>query len=30
MAADPRVDLVFSHNMPRYEATGVDPNDYAN
>ena len=27
MAADSRVDLVFSHNMPRYEATGIDPND---
>ena len=27
MATDPRVDLVFSHNMPRYEATGIDPND---
>ena len=27
MATDPRVNLVFSHNMPRYEATGVDPND---
>ena len=27
MATDSRVDLVFSHNMPRYEATGIDPND---
>ena len=27
MATDPRVDLVFSHNTPRYEGTGVDPND---
>ena len=27
MATDPRVDLAFSHNMPRYEATGIDPND---
>jgi hypothetical protein len=27
MATDPRADLAFSHNMPRYEATGVDPND---
>ena len=27
MASDPRVDLMFSHNRPRYEATGVDPND---
>lgn len=24
---DPRVDLVFSHNLARYVATGVDPND---
>lgn len=27
MANDPRVDSAFSHNLPRYEATGVDPND---
>jgi 2,6-dihydroxypseudooxynicotine hydrolase len=27
MARDPQVDLVFSHNTPRYLATGVDPND---
>jgi hypothetical protein len=27
MARDPQVDLVFSHNLPRYVATGVDPND---
>jgi 2,6-dihydroxypseudooxynicotine hydrolase len=27
MARDPQVDLVFSHFLPRYEATGVDPND---
>ena len=27
MATDPRVDLAFFHNMPRYEATGIDPND---
>ena len=24
---DPQVDLVFSHNLPRYLAIGVDPND---
>jgi 2,6-dihydroxypseudooxynicotine hydrolase len=24
---DPQVDLIFSHFIPRYEATGVDPND---
>jgi 2,6-dihydroxypseudooxynicotine hydrolase len=27
MTRDPRVDLVFSHNLARYVATGVDPND---
>ena len=27
VARDPRVDLIFSHFMPRYTATGVDPND---
>ena len=27
MATDPQVDLIFSHFIPRYEATGVDPND---
>lgn len=27
MTDDPRVELAFSHNYPRYEATGVDPND---
>ena len=27
MARDPRVDLVFAHNLARYVATGVDPND---
>jgi alpha-beta hydrolase superfamily lysophospholipase len=27
MTADPQVDLIFSHFIPRYEATGVDPND---
>jgi dienelactone hydrolase len=27
MALDPTVALVFSHNTPRYLATGVDPND---
>jgi 2,6-dihydroxypseudooxynicotine hydrolase len=27
MTRDPRVDLVFSHNLPRYIAIGVDPND---
>jgi alpha-beta hydrolase superfamily lysophospholipase len=27
MAHDPTVALVFSHNTPRYLATGVDPND---
>jgi dienelactone hydrolase len=27
MASDPQVGLTFSHNLPRYEATGVDPND---
>lgn len=24
---DPQVDLIFAHFTPRYEATGVDPND---
>jgi len=27
MTFDPQVDLIFSHFIPRYEATGVDPND---
>lgn len=27
MAFDPQVDLIFSHFIPRYEATGIDPND---
>ena len=27
MARDPQVELIFSHFIPRYEATGVDPND---
>lgn len=27
MDRDPQVDLIFSHFIPRYEATGVDPND---
>src|ERR1700745_362038 len=27
MARDPGVDLVFAHNLARYVATGVDPND---
>jgi alpha-beta hydrolase superfamily lysophospholipase len=27
MTPDPQVDLIFSHFIPRYEATGVDPND---
>jgi dipeptidyl aminopeptidase/acylaminoacyl peptidase len=27
MTTDPQVDLIFSHFIPRYEATGVDPND---
>ena len=27
MTRDPQVDLIFSHFIPRYEATGVDPND---
>ncbi|HZS55965.1 MAG TPA: alpha/beta fold hydrolase [Bryobacteraceae bacterium] len=27
MASDPQVALTFSHNLPRYEAIGVDPND---
>lgn len=27
MASDPQVDLIFSHFIPRYGATGVDPND---
>jgi len=27
MTTDPQVDLVFSHNLARYVATGVDPND---
>ena len=27
MTIDPQVELAFSHNYPRYEATGVDPND---
>ena len=27
MATDPQVDLIFSHFIPRYVATGVDAND---
>jgi hypothetical protein len=27
MTRDPQVDLVVSHNLARYVATGVDPND---
>jgi hypothetical protein len=27
MARDPRVDLVFVHNLARHVATGIDPND---
>jgi 2,6-dihydroxypseudooxynicotine hydrolase len=27
MTTDPQVDLAFSLSIPRYEATGVDPND---
>jgi hypothetical protein len=27
MTRDPQVDLIFSHFIPRYQATGVDPND---
>jgi 2,6-dihydroxypseudooxynicotine hydrolase len=27
MTRDPQVDLIFSHNLPRYIAIGVDPND---
>jgi hypothetical protein len=27
MTRDPQVDLNFSHFIPRYEATGVAPND---
>jgi len=27
MARDPQVDLIFNHFIPRYIATGVDPND---
>src|SRR5215470_5595375 len=27
VTGDPRVALVFSHNLARYVATGVDPND---
>jgi hypothetical protein len=27
MQRDPQVDLIFSHFIPRDEATGVDPND---
>lgn len=27
MARDPQVDLILSHFIPRYVATGVDPND---
>ena len=27
MTRDPQVDLIFSHFIPRYEATGIDPND---
>ena len=29
MSNDPRVDLIFSHFVPRYIATGVDSNDLA-
>ena len=28
MARETLVDLVLSHNTPRYLATGVDPNDF--
>ena len=27
MSKDPQVDLIFNHFIPRYVATGVDPND---
>lgn len=27
MSRDSQVDLIFSHNLPRYIAIGVDPND---
>jgi alpha-beta hydrolase superfamily lysophospholipase len=27
MTTDPQVALIFSHNLPRYVALGVDPND---
>jgi hypothetical protein len=27
MTRDPQVDLIFAHNLPRYVAIGVDPND---
>ena len=27
MTKDPQVDLIFSHFIPRYIATGVDAND---
>lgn len=27
MARDPRVDLVFAHDLARHVATGIDPND---
>src|ERR1700739_4541802 len=27
MTTDPQVALIFSHNLPRYIALGVDPND---
>ena len=27
MSKDPQVDLIFNHFIPRYIATGVDPND---
>jgi 2,6-dihydroxypseudooxynicotine hydrolase len=27
VASDPQVELIFSHNAPRYVATGVDAND---
>jgi hypothetical protein len=27
MTRDPQVDLIFSHFIPRYEATGVDLDD---
>lgn len=30
MASDPQVDLIFSHFIPRYIATGIDPNDLQN